>query len=554
MRDLGLASAFYASGRFHKGWFFLSGLPLDCLSSTRRKFVPLALFKRLWFKYNPNLGNNKLDHQIKMIHNQMAVNQCPQCKTPNRVSARFCSECGEPLLGGVPAGSQPATAAEGVKTTTTAANPDLQTDEPTAAPLQGRYRLENELGRGGFGAVYKAWDMNISRPCAVKENLDTSTEAARQFAREASVLANLSHPNLPRVTDHFSIPGQGQYLVMDFVDGEDLATILERETSIPIQQAVEWIVQVADALEYLHDQEPPVLHRDIKPPNIRITRKRRAMLVDFGLVKLYDPKMQTTLGARAVTPGYAPPEQYGKGKTDARTDIYALGATLYHLITGVEPLESVQRVSGESLPAALQVNPQIPFSLSQAIERALALDPAHRYQNVVEFRTALAASQQPSAEAIQPGLNQVAAYKPASAPKATLVESQPGSKPLPAGGVQRPASAPPARPASSPAQRPASQPRPATRKRWLPVTTVIVLITLCLVAGLVAGGLMLSSGPSSAEITATVQMQSTLSAELQGTATRIYQIQVTQTAALPWHLHKLPARYPMRRAASRAKA
>lgn len=433
-------------------------------------------------------------------------------------------------MGGLSAGPQAGTIAGEVEATPAAAAPTQQVDEAIETPLQGRYRLENELGRGGFGAVYKAWDVNLSRPCAVKENLDTSTEAARQFAREANVLANLSHPSLPRVTDHFSVSGKGQYLVMDFVDGEDLASILERQTTVPIQQALEWIIQVADALEYLHDQEPPVLHRDIKPANIRITRKLRAMLVDFGLVKLYDPNLQTTLGARAVTPGYAPPEQYGKGKTDARTDIYALGATLYHLVTGAEPLESVQRLSGESMPTAQQLNTHVPPGLSQSIERSLALDPAQRYQNVAEFRRALAASQSSPAEAVQPGFHQAAAYKPALASDPTVVENPPGSKPLPGGGVPRPASTPPARPVSHPASKPASQPRPTTRKRWLPLTTVIVLILLCLVAGLVVGGLWLSSGPSSAEITATVEMQSTLSAGLRATATRIYQIQTTQTA------------------------
>jgi serine/threonine-protein kinase len=441
-------------------------------------------------------------------------------------------------MGGVSAASPLGAPASDASATTASATPTQQANEAVIAPLQGRYRLENELGRGGFGAVYKAWDINLSRPCAVKENLDTSSEAARQFAREASVLANLSHPNLPRVTDHFSLPGKGQYLVMDFVDGEDLASILERQTTVPVQQALEWIIQVAEALDYLHDQEPPVLHRDIKPANIRITRKQRAMLVDFGLVKLYDPNLQTTLGARAVTPGYAPPEQYGKGKTDARTDIYALGATLYHLITGAEPLESVQRLSGESMPTAHQANSQIPPGLSQSIERSLALDPAQRFQDIAEFRRALTGSQISPVEAIQPGLHQVGAYQPAPASKATLAESPTGSpsgsKPLAGGGGQRPASTPPVRPASHPASRPASQPRPTPRKRWLPLTTMVVLIFLCLVAALAAGGLWLSSGPSSAEITATVQMQSTLSAGLQATATRIYQIQATQTAvALP---------------------
>jgi serine/threonine-protein kinase len=407
--------------------------------------------------------------------------------------------------------------------------------------LVGRYRLEYELGRGGFGAVYRAWDLNVSRPCAVKENLDTSTEASRQFSREASVLANLSHPNLPRVTDHFIIPGQGQYLVMDYVDGEDLATIIDSQKTVPIHQAMEWVIQVADALQYLHEQEPPVLHRDIKPANIRITRKNRAMLVDFGLVKLYSPGLQTTLGARAVTPGYAPPEQYGKGKTDARTDIYALAATLYHMITGIEPLESVQRVSGEAMQTANQVNKDIPISLSQVIERSLALDPANRFQSVTEFRNAIMDNPEKPAGIIQPERTEMVKQYPAAPPSAPAVKNPPISKPLssepipqapasPAKAGGQLASQPPARSPSQASPRPASQPLLSTRKVWIPATTLVIVIIFCLLASLVVGGLLLTSGPSNAEITATVQMQRTLSAGLQATSTYFYQIQATQTA------------------------
>lgn len=259
----------------------------------------------------------------------------------------------------------------------------------TGQTLVNRYRIVRLLGQGGFGAVYRAWDTNLKRPCAVKENLDVSPEAQRQFAREATVLANLSHPNLPRVTDHFTIPGQGQYLVMDFVEGEDLATMLQRQGALSLEQALQWISQVADALTYMHNRQPPVVHRDIKPANIRITPDGKAMLVDFGLVKLYDPGMQTTVGARAVTPGYAPPEQYGRGTTDTRSDIYALGATLYNLLTGQEPLESVQRLAGRQLPPAFQLNPAIPVHISQAIERAMHLEPEQRFQNAGEFLQAL---------------------------------------------------------------------------------------------------------------------------------------------------------------------
>lgn len=306
----------------------------------------------------------------------MATNTCPQCNAPNRVSARFCANCGAPLLHGV---SPAHPAAQEIKTL------------PLGTELQGRYRIEEELGRGGFGAVYRAFDFNLNRFCAIKENLDTSPEAQRQFMREATVLANLSHPNLPRVTDHFIVPDQGQYLVMDFVEGDDLASLVQEQKTIPIARAVEWILQVADALVYLHSQTPPVVHRDIKPANIIITPGGKAMLVDFGLVKIFDPHLRTTLGARAVTPGYAPPEQYGQATTDARTDIYALGATLYNLLTGQEPPESVARVASDEALAIERINPQLPATLCKVIARAMALKPSQRYQSMEAFKRDLEA-------------------------------------------------------------------------------------------------------------------------------------------------------------------
>jgi len=306
----------------------------------------------------------------------MTTNLCPNCGETNRSSARFCSSCGEPLVGDVP---------ESLKETTEKVG--LQ----SGAVLQDRYRIEKELGRGGFGAVYRAWDSRLNKACAVKENFEISPEAQRQFSREATVLAGLTHPNLPRVTDHFTIEGTGQYLVMDFVDGEDLATLVHREGKLPVNQTLEWTRQVADALIYLHSRTPPVVHRDIKPANIRITPDDRAVLVDFGLVKLYDPNLRTTIGARAITPGYAPPEQYGRGgSTDVRTDIYALGATLYNLLTGNEPLESVQRMAGEKMLPAHVINPAVDPQISQAIERAMALDPDNRFQRATQFKAMLA--------------------------------------------------------------------------------------------------------------------------------------------------------------------
>ena len=310
----------------------------------------------------------------------MTATTCPQCQAANRENSRFCAECGAPLPVSRPAAEQRNTP-----------------DQPASAGLLlERYRIEVELGRGGFGAVYKAWDTHLERPVAVKENLLLTPESGRQFAREAQVLSNLSHPNLPRVIDHFTIPERGQYLVMDFVEGGDLASLLDRGSGLPVEQALDWIIQVCEALEYLHGQDPPLVHRDIKPANIRVTPRGRAMLVDFGLVKAYNPEMRTTLGARAVSPGYAPPEQYGLGATDARSDIYALAATLYSLLTGQLPVESVQRLSGRPLPAVEQANPQVEARLGQAVVRGMALDPEQRYQSAAEFRTALLACSQPA--------------------------------------------------------------------------------------------------------------------------------------------------------------
>ena len=258
--------------------------------------------------------------------------------------------------------------------------------------LNNRYRIVKLLGEGGFGAVYRAWDLSLKHPCALKENLEVSPEAQRQFEREATVLAQLTHPNLPRVTDHFVIPGQGQYLVMDFIEGIDLATLVASQGAVTPHQAIHWISQIADALVYLHSQHSPVIHRDIKPANIRIKPDGTAVLVDFGLVKLYNPQQRTTMGARAVTPGYAPPEQYGQGATDPRTDMYALAATLYTLVTGSEPPESVQRMAGTPLTPVTQMNSQVLPTTSRVIERAMALKPADRYPTVRDFKAALLAT------------------------------------------------------------------------------------------------------------------------------------------------------------------
>ena len=257
--------------------------------------------------------------------------------------------------------------------------------------LDNRYRVVKLLGQGGFGAVYRVWDTRLDRPRALKENLDTSPEAQRQFKREAQILSDLSHPNLPRVIDHFIVPGQGQYLVMDYVEGEDLQEMLQRVGGpLPEAQVLDWIGQVSDALEYLHSQSPPIIHRDVKPANIKITPDGKAMLVDFGIAKVYDPQLRTTIGARAVTPGYSPNEQYlSSGQTDARTDVYALGATLYCLLTGKAPPEAPERNMGVVVPSPRSLYLCVSFKVEDAITRSLEMQPEKRYQSIAGFKSAL---------------------------------------------------------------------------------------------------------------------------------------------------------------------
>jgi len=385
-----------------------------------------------------------------------------------------------------------------------------------------RYRIDKLLGQGGMGAVYLAWDTNLEIPVAIKENLDSSPEAQKQFTREAQILARLAHPNLPRVIDNFIIPDMGQYLVMDYVEGEDLQSMLGRLGRLPEPQVLNWISQICDALAYLHNQPSPIIHRDIKPGNIKIRADGRALLVDFGIAKVYDPQMATTLGARAFTPGYSPPEQYGTGSTDRRSDIYALGATIYTLLTGRTPPDSIKRMLNRvNMSPPRQLNDEISPTVEQIILRSTDLDTDRRYQSVEELLAVLRhIEEQPDS------LAKTEALPPSSA--APLKVNQP--EPTPSAGK------PPAPPAglkktSPQAAVPIAPQIIALPKRrsptWLYILLGIVVLSIFSICGIFVASKLLA--PVATSVSAPIR--TTLAAMPVVSTTQVEKAEVTFTVA-----------------------
>jgi serine/threonine-protein kinase len=276
--------------------------------------------------------------------------------------------------------------------------------------LRGRYKIRRIIGQGGVGSIYLADDLRLEgRLCALKEvehdrslPIELMREAREQFLREATVLARLDHPNLPKVSDFFSV-GNRDYLVMDYVPGKDLRTLMlearHAGTYLSENDVLSWSSQLADALTFLHLQDPPIVHRDIKPSNLKLTPSGLVKLVDFGLVKLLAPgEVTITVLQGQGTALYTPLEQYGgdSGHTDARSDIYAFGATLYHLLTNQPPADARDRfLDPNRLIAPKQINPGINQRTEKAILWAMELHPDDRPQSVDLFRESLMGSYQP---------------------------------------------------------------------------------------------------------------------------------------------------------------
>lgn len=282
--------------------------------------------------------------------------------------------------------------------------------------LRERYRITRIIGQGGMGCIYLADDLRLEgRQCALKEvehdrslPKELAKESRDQFFREASVLARLDHPNLPKVSDYFSINDR-DYLLMDYVPGKDLRTLLNEAHQaghfLQEEEVLNWAGQLADALSFLHSQEPPILHRDIKPSNLKRTPSGLIKLVDFGLVKLLaQGEVTITILQGQGTAIYTPLEQYGgdSGHTDARSDVYAFGATLYHLLTNQAPAEARERfLDPEILIPPRQINPDISSRSERAILWAMGLHPDDRPETVERFRQALLGDLSPSTRPVQ---------------------------------------------------------------------------------------------------------------------------------------------------------
>jgi serine/threonine protein kinase len=297
--------------------------------------------------------------------------------------------------------------------------PQPATSTATLQPgtiLAKRYRIEDVIGSGGYACVYRAIDMDFGYERAVKEVLDNDPGVRKQFKFEAELLINTQIPNIPRGYTVLEDRGR-MFLVMEFVRGKDLEELLNdslvhKGRSLDEASVLRWMIDICGALQELHTLKVPIIHRDIKPANIKITPENRPVLIDFGLAKLQRTGNPTMTAAQGVSPGFAPPEQYmAKGRTDGRTDLYGLGATMYACLTGKDPAEAPARLlaqtgaghGGAALVPARRLNPRISEATDKIITRALELSPMHRQQSARQMRDELRAALAALEGAPEPG-------------------------------------------------------------------------------------------------------------------------------------------------------
>jgi len=298
---------------------------------------------------------------------------CENCGAANTSIARFCQHCSATL-----------------------SSHDTTGELPEQTLIASRYQLEVRVGQGGMGSVYKAFDTRFNnRPIAVKEMTRAGLsalqiqEAEESFEHESRILADLLHPNLPRIYDHFT-ENERSYLVMDFIEGQTLEDYLEKANGnpLPLDQVVEWGEQICNVLSYLHNHQPPIVFRDLKPSNVMISESGHIYLIDFGIARIFKPGQSHDTVALG-SPGFAAPEQYGKAQSSPRSDIYSLGALLHCLLTGVDPSEQPF-----FFKPASHLNPAVPPVLEQLLQQMLEMDAQKRPASAQDVLKVLRQAQQ----------------------------------------------------------------------------------------------------------------------------------------------------------------
>ena len=260
--------------------------------------------------------------------------------------------------------------------------------------LQDRFLIEEQIGVGGMGAVYRATDQKFGSAVAIKETFYRDKDLAEAFEREARLLNGLHHPLFPHVSDHFT-EGEGHFLVMEFIEGQDLSELLKRGERFPFETVMRWTLDLLDGLDYLHSQDPPVIHRDIKPNNLKLTSRGNIVLLDFGMAKETSGNTQGMRSVFGYSRRYSPLEQIEGTGTDVRSDIFSLGATVYHLLTGTPPVDVLRRASTivagrpDPIEPASVLNPDVPERIAALLSSALALNPDMRFASARAMWNAL---------------------------------------------------------------------------------------------------------------------------------------------------------------------
>jgi formylglycine-generating enzyme required for sulfatase activity/serine/threonine protein kinase len=320
--------------------------------------------------------------------------------------------------------------------------------------LNYRYQIDRVLNdKGGMGLIYQATDLNLRGTVVLKKSRFVDEQSRSAFEREARLLYGLRHNALPRVIDYFLTEDQSQFFVMEFIPGKDLSELLsmriERgEGPFPMEQVLDWYEQLLDALYYLHTHEPPIIHRDIKPQNLKLMPNGQVILLDFGLAKGSVGGMTMGVSIQGYTPNYAPLEQMRGSGTDARSDIYSLAVTMHCLLTGQMPPDAVSRAietlsaQPDPLRAVHEINHTIPLLISEVIQKACSLNQNERPQTAVMMRDLLRRARTAATGKLYPGQVAEAPAKPVvtttSAPVETPKQSKAEAAPTPAATPLKP--------------------------------------------------------------------------------------------------------------------